>query len=385
MQEMQLITRHRFARASVVATGIGVILWAGGPGLRLQATGGATVTVVASGLNDPRGIAFGPRRHMYVGEAGSGGGTLSTVGQCDQVQPPVGPFRGGMTGRVVEITAGGVPVAVADGLPSAEASPLIGGDKQGISDVAFLGNHLIALNSGAGCSHAHAEANNGILAVHRNGSTSLIADLSAWLLANPGAKGAEEPRSPDYEPDGTWYSMVVDDERIYAVEPNHGLLVSVNPFTSRVRLVKDLFATFGDHTYTALALDRGDLYVGTLGQIAFQPGVFPPVPDFANSFEAGIYRLSGNGRAAKVVDGLHAVLGIAFDRHHRLYVLQSPIFIPGTGSLVRVDRQGRLETVVSGLVFPSSLRRGPDDALYISECGYHCSPGEGRILRVAVD
>src|SRR6185503_15022178 len=99
---------------------------------------------------------------------------------------------------------------------SAEASPLIGGDKQGISDVAFFGNHLIALNSGAGCSHAHAEANNGILAVHRNGSTSMIADLSAWLLANPGAKGAEEPRSPDYEPDGTWYSMVVDDERIYA-------------------------------------------------------------------------------------------------------------------------------------------------------------------------
>lgn len=178
--------------------------------------------------------------------------------------------------------------------------------------------------------------------------------------------------------------MVVADGRIYAVEPNHGLLVSVKRDTGDVTLVKDLFATFGDHTYTSLAVDRGDLCVGALGQIAFQPGVFPTIPDFARSFEAGIYRLSPSGQAVQAVDGLHAVLGVAFDRQHRLYAMQSPIFIPGTGSLVRIDEHGEIETLVSGLVFPSSLTRGPDGAFYISECGYHCSPGEGRILRVAV-
>jgi sugar lactone lactonase YvrE len=380
---MQLTVGKWVARVYVVVVAVGMAVWAGEGGVLLRATSDATVTRVASGLNDPRGIAFGRQRNMYVAEAGVGGGTLSTIGLCDQVPPPVGPILGGTTGRVVEIV-GGVAVALADGLPSSEASPLIGGDRGGVADVTVLGDDLLALVSGAGCSHGHADANNGILKVNGDGSTSMIADLSSWLLANPGAKGTEVPRNPDYEPDGTWYSLVVANGRIYAVEPNHGLLVSVKRDTGDVTLVKDLFATFGDHTYTSLAVDRGDLYVGTLGQIAFQPGVFPPIPDFARSFEAGIYRLSPSGQAVQAVDGLHAVLGVAFDRQHRLYALQSPIFIPGTGSLVRIDEQGQIETLVSGLVFPSSLTRGPDDAFYISECGYHCSPGEGRILRVAV-
>lgn len=249
----------------------------------------------------------------------------------------------------------------------------------------FLGRRMFALVAGAGCSHGHADANNGIYAVHDNGSASMVADLSAWLLEHPGAKGAETPRNSDYEPDGVWYSVLAAGNRLYTVEPNHGLLVSVTPRTGEVELVSDLFAAIGDHTPTALAEDRDSLYVGTLGQIAFVPGLFPPVPDLAGSFEGAVYRLSRKGEALQVVDGLHAVLGIAFDRRHRMYVLQSPVFVPGTGSLVRVEPDGQLQTVAADLVFPSGLTRGPDGAMYISECGYHCAPGEGRVLRVAVD
>jgi hypothetical protein len=349
----------------------------------VQARSGTDVRVVVSGLNDPRGLAFGPRGDLYIAEAGSGGGTLSTAGQCDQVQPPVGPSVGGATGRIMKLAPNGELTVVASGLPSFEASPLIGGDKQGIADVAIVDNKLLALLPGAGCSHGHADANNGILLVGQSG-VSLIADLSAWLLANPGAKGAEQPRNPDYEPDGTWFSMLVQEDKIYAVEPNHGLLVAVDKHDYGITLVQDLFATFGDHTYTALAADREDIYVGTLGQIAFGPDG-PPVPDFVNSFAAGIYKLPRHGAPEQVASGLHAVLGVAFDDQHRLYALQSPIFIPGTGSLVRVNPDGQIETILSGLVFPSSLRRGPDHAFYLSECSYHCSPGDGRILRVVVD
>jgi hypothetical protein len=349
----------------------------------VQARSGTDVRVVVSGLNDPRGLTFGPRGDLYIAEAGSGGGTLSTAGQCDQVQPPIGPSVGGATGRIVKLAPNGELTVAASGLPSFEASPLIGGDKQGVADVAIVDNKLIALLSGAGCSHGHADANNGILSVGQSG-VSLVADLSAWLLVNPGAKGAERPRNPDYEPDGTWFSMLVQEDKIYAVEPNHGLLVSVDKHDYGVTLVQDLFATFGDHTYAALAADREDIYVGTLGQIAFGPDG-PPVPDFVNSFAAGIYKLPRHGAPVQVASGLHAVLGVAFDDQHRLYALQSPIFIPGTGSLVRVNPDGQIETILSGLVFPSSLRRGPDHAFYFSECSYHCSPGDGRILRVVVD
>lgn len=349
----------------------------------LRAQVAATVTEFAAGLNDPRGLAFGPDGHLYVAEAGVGGGTMSTVGQCRQVDPPVGPFVAGYFARVVRVSPSGEGAVVADGLPSSEATALVGGDRQGASAVAFIGDRLLALIAGAGCSHGHAADDNGIFDVGVDG-LSQLANLSAWLLANPGEKGAQQPLDSDYEPDGVWYSLAFDLGRLYAVEPNHGLLVSVHPESGEVTLVNDLFSTFGDHTYTALAADRGDLYIGTLGRIAWLPGVFPPVPDFEESFRAGVYRLSRNGDAAQVGTGVHAVLGLAFDRKHRLYALQSPIFIPGTGSLVRQTADGGWETVVAGLSFPSAITRGPDGAFYISECGYHCAPGEGRILRVTI-
>ena len=61
---------------------------------------------------------------------------------------------------------------------------------------------------------------NGVIRVRADGSWSLIANLSAFLAANPVA----HPEPDDFEPDGTWYSMVSVRGVLYAVEPNHGEL-----------------------------------------------------------------------------------------------------------------------------------------------------------------
>src|SRR5689334_17261334 len=67
----------------------------------------AQPTVFAHGLNDPRGLEFGPNgRTLYVAEGGLGG-TRSTVGQCRQVPAPVGPYTGGPTARVSAVWRNG--------------------------------------------------------------------------------------------------------------------------------------------------------------------------------------------------------------------------------------------------------------------------------------
>src|SRR3989442_1659573 len=116
----------------------------------------ATFTIFATGLNNPRGLAFGPDGNLYVAEGGLGG-TNSTIGQCTQVPgiPGPGPYTGGKTARISQISPAGVRSTVINKLPSAQTSVATGSDKQGGAAVAFIDNTLYALLSGGGCSHGN--------------------------------------------------------------------------------------------------------------------------------------------------------------------------------------------------------------------------------------
>ena len=120
------------------------------------------VTVIARGLDGPRGLKFGPDGNLYVAEAGTGG-TESTVGTtCTQVPSPVGPYTGGKTARISMIRPDHTRSTVVDGLPSAEvASP----DKSimGVADVAFIGDQLYAVLAGGGCSHGNPDMPNAVI------------------------------------------------------------------------------------------------------------------------------------------------------------------------------------------------------------------------------
>ncbi len=63
--------------------------------------------------------------------------------------------------------------------------------------------------------------------VNPNGTKTDIANLSDYQKANP----VKNPEPDDFEPDGTWYSMISVRGILYSIEPNHGELVKVNPFT----------------------------------------------------------------------------------------------------------------------------------------------------------
>jgi hypothetical protein len=367
--------------------------------------GSARVTVVASGLHDPRGLALGPKGALYVAEAGIDEGVFvpppppapnepPTRDRCE-VYWPVGPKTPGNTARISRIERSGEVVPIVVGEASAAANLLIGGDRFGFSDVALIGRKPFVLRQGGGCSHGHPDAPNGILQVRRDGSTRLLADLSAYLR---GTVDSKNPADGDFEPDGVWNSLVWAFGSFYAVEPNHGVLVRVDR-KGRIERVADLIAAAaqldpahdGDRTFTVLAPHEGWLYVGTLGRIDTEQS-------------ADIYRVSPqSGAVEHVATGLHGLMGLDFGRDGALYALETtqagvspPFSDPSAGRLVRVEADGSLTPIVSGLAFPVGLVAGRAGELYVSNCSYHCddrsafpatlpSLRAGQVLRVDIE
>ena len=224
------------------------------------------VSVFASGFNNPRGLKFGPDGNLYVAEGGAGG-TLSSTGVCDQVVPPVGPYTGDFTARISRVTPDGTVTTFADGLPSSQTSANLGGLVSGVADVAFLGDKLYAILAGAGCSHGLVGTNNGVLRVHEDGTTTMIANLSAFLKSHPVAN----PEPDDFEPDGTWYSMIAVHGVLYAIEPNHGELDAIS-MGGHVRRLSDISNIQGHIVPTALAFDGHDFFVGNLDTFPIKDG-----------------------------------------------------------------------------------------------------------------
>ncbi len=371
--------------------------------------GGAVVSVVADGLHDPRGLVLGEHGEIYVAEAGTDTGIFvlpkppneeavppntwvpqepPTQTRCE-VYFPVGPATPGYTGRISRIDRHGVRTTVAEGLPSFASNLLIGGDRMGIAAMAFAGERLFALQAGGGCSHGHPSEPNALLRIEGDGTAVAIADLSNYLRGNTDSK---DPADGDFEPDGTWYSLVRAFGGFYAVEPNRGVLIridmngAITPVADLIQQVAAIRAdSDGDQTYPTLIRHKRFLYVATLGKIP-------------NDFEASVYRISPDGTGADLVaSGLHGVLGLAFDRQGHLYALETttagvnpPLSDPSAGRLVRVEPDGSLTEIVTGLAFPTSLITGRNGEFYISNCGYHCddppgsgvSAGAGQVLRV---
>src|SRR6266487_3842725 len=111
----------------------------------------ASMKVFATGLNNPRGLNWGPDGYLYVAEGGVGG-TNSTESQCTQIPPPNGPYTGSATGgRISKISLTGERTTLTDQLPTSQTSATIGSLISGVADVEFVGNTLYALLSGAGC------------------------------------------------------------------------------------------------------------------------------------------------------------------------------------------------------------------------------------------
>ena len=213
-----------------------------------------------------------------------------------------------------------------------------------------------------------------MIRVNPNSSWSLIANLSFFQKNHPVAN----PEPDDFEPDGTWYSMIAVGGDLYAVEPNHGELDKITA-TGQISRVIDISASQGHIVPTSIAYNNGNFFVGNLN-------TFPIVRGSSK-----IFKITPNGQITVAASGLTTVLGVAFDQSDRMYVLENTTGqgnafpTPGTGKVVRIGPSGHANLIASGLFLPTAMTFGPDGALYVSNFSFGPPPnGLGQVLRITI-
>jgi hypothetical protein len=365
-------TRARLA-AAVVAAGTACSILVT-PGVAQAHSG---MTTVASGLDNPRGLAFGPDGSLYVAEAGRGG-----AGPC-LPGAEGGEVCFGTSGAISKLVRGKAN-RVVKGLPSI-ADVGAGTNAIGPSDVSFDGRDLyftVGLGADpaqrAGLPRAGQQANGWLLRT-KHGGVRQVADIAGFeARANP------DGGLPDSNPQSV---LTTRGGRLVA-DAGGNSLVRVSS-SGRVSTV----ATFPDQLVDAppfLGLPPGTkipmqavptsvvrgpdgaYYVGTLTGFPFQPGsarVFRVVP----------------GKAPKVyAGGFTNIIDLAFGQDRKLYVLEIAHngLLSGdpTGALIKLGRNGSHQIVASaGLNTPGGLAiRGK--SAYVSNCG--TCVGTGSVVRI---
>jgi hypothetical protein len=325
------------------------------------------VTAVMSGLDNPRGLAFGPEGALYVAEAGRGGsGPCIVLGQT---------LCYGETGAVTRLWRGSQE-RIATGFPSV-ATTANGIAQAGPNDISFLGRGgaylTIGLQANPNLRNELVDENGVVVGaglgqlVHlsASGEWRNVADLAAYeLVANP------DPRVFDSNPFGL---LAEPGARIVSDAGANALLrVGANGEISTLAVMPPVpQARSGDSVPTSVVHGPdGAYYVGELTGAPFVAGA------------AHVYRIVPGQPPEVFLFGFKSIIDIAFDAAGSLYVLQhatGPTMNTGPGVLYRVDPDGTRTAVLSGLTRPTSVAVGPDGAVYVSNQGVF--QGIGEVLR----
>ena len=316
-----------------------------------------TVSVYASGLVNPKGMAFHDGA-LYVAESGKPGNV--------DVPLPVnfggtGPI--GTNARVSRIDEDGQRRDFVTGLPNIG---LYGGvEMLGAASVAVLGNRVWEVAAG------HMTVSPSLSVIDESGRMTKMADIGEFNDEHP-----PPPSNGDAVPRGNPYDMVAYAGNFYVSDGNYNSILKVTP-GGRISLLHQWERS--PVTVGLTAGPDGNLYVAQ----------FSPAPYTAGT--GRIDRVSPQGKVTEgFVRGLTTPIDVAFTPDGTMYVLQYASeysakrqrYIPFGGKVVRVRRDGSKQDVVTNLIFPTAMISGPDGALYVANFGNESNKGQGQILRV---
>lgn len=273
-------------------------------------TGAPTVTVLASGLQGGAGSCVGPDGALYD--------TEWEVGRISRVDP--------RTGAVTPL-ATGLPA----GLPYIPYS--------GTCDVAFLGSTAYALVTLV-AEDVGGDQIVGIYRVDGPGSSTVIADLGAWSMANL-------PNTSFEVPTGAQFALEPYRNGLLVTDSHHNRVLWVT-LDGAIREV----ATFGNTAVAGMPRRGNTVYVAEAG----------PVPHLAE--DGRVVAFGPDTPPTVIAAGTRLPVDVEFGRGNTLYVVTQGewdgVFagdpaLPDAGSLLNVNADGTFGTILFGLDRPVSL------------------------------
>ena len=320
-------------------------------------------SVFASGLNNPRGLAFGPDGALYIAE----GGTPNPGGPTTPIEGGLG--SAGTSGSITRVAAG-VQTRVVTGLPSL-TNP--GGSASGPQDIAFSGGtgYVViglgtdpAVRTGA-LGSLPAAANLGSVFSFGGGTASKVADIAGYeATVNP--TGDRIDSNPYHLAAGPQGLLVTD------AGGNDLLKVTVGGTISTVATFAAAAGIEAVPTGIAIGPD-GAYYIGELTGAPYAAGT------------ANVFRVDPlTGTKTVYAGGFTNITDLAWGADGSLYVLQfadNGIAAGGTGSIQRLEGNGTHSLVFGGLAAPTGLEIGGDGNFYVTNLS--AAPGVGQVLQIA--
>ena len=332
-------------------------------------------TVVAGGLDNPRGITAGADGRVYVAEAGTGA-----------------PGSGRVT-----VIVHGTPRTLVGGLPSATAGE---GDVTGPTNVAVSPQGKLVGLVGAGPQMLDSRFNS--LLRLQPGAAKSLADVQAFVDDHPDTTDINQPANPtDSNPYGVAW---VDATHYLVADAANNTLLMVGPAGSVRRLAKfpnQVVSTAGVPNFpvpyvpaeavpTSVTIGPdGYAYVGELKGFPFTPGTSRVWRVSLSAHDVTCDPAATGGPCSVYLDGLTAVTGLDFGPDGSLYVVSFAkhgllaFFGAGIteGALYRVSGGVTTELAAGELTLPGDVAVAPNGTVYVTNQSVFS--GGGQVVAVA--
>jgi sugar lactone lactonase YvrE len=337
MTEVIMRPRRTLLLLAAALTGLTVLIPSTGASATLDSAK-HEARLLVSGLEGSLGSTVGPDGALYVAEG--------AAGRISRVDPRTGQRT-----------------TFASGLPKRIGS--VGGPM----DIAFLHDTAYVLVTLVSPDVGGTDID-GIYRVDGEHEFSVVADIGAFSLANP-------PVPAFFIPTGVQFAMQPYRGGFLVSDGHHNrvLRVSLNGGISEV-------ITFSDIVPTGLALRGQTVYLAQAG----------PVPHLPENGKVVKFTTRSH-TATDVASGAPLLVDVEFGRGHQLFALSQGHFTPGheegspadpnTGALERVNHDGTITPIATGLNQPSSLEIIGDTAYIVTLTGDvwtvdHISRGQHR-------